>query len=101
MHDNQGSHIFYDAQSLEVNGRSGGYRRAVSDDFIVSKQVSQSGNSYPSSDLEITGSRLGYSNNNLQRKLFHDMNDDSYMLEHRSIQVSDAGNVDRNMIDID
>jgi hypothetical protein len=29
------------------------------------------------------------------------MNDDSYMLEHRSIQVNDAGNVDRNMIDID
>jgi hypothetical protein len=83
MHDVQGSRVFNDAQSLEVNGRSSGYRRAISDDFIVSKQGSQSGNSYPSSDLEITGSGLGYSNDNLQRKLFHDMNDDSYMLEHR------------------
>ncbi|GAU43014.1 hypothetical protein TSUD_28330 [Trifolium subterraneum] len=101
MYGVQGSRTSNDAQSLEVNGRSGGYRRAVGDDFIVSKQGSQSGYSYPSSDLEITGSGLGYSNDNLQRKLFHDMNDDSYMLEHRSIQVNDAGNVDRNMIDID
>ncbi|CAI8603124.1 unnamed protein product [Vicia faba] len=101
MHEVQGSRSIDDAQSLEANGRSGGYRRAASDDFIVSKQGSQSGNSYPSSGLEITSSGLGYSNDNLQRKLFHDMNDDSYMLEHRSIQVNDAGNVKRNMIDID
>ncbi|CAL5208204.1 unnamed protein product [Lathyrus oleraceus] len=101
MHEVQGSRSIDDAQSLEANGRSGGYRRGASDDFIVSKQENQSGNSYPSSGLEITGSGLGYSNDNLQRKLFHDMNDDSYMLEHRSIQVNDAGNVERNMMDID
>ncbi|XP_058770758.1 COP1-interacting protein 7-like [Vicia villosa] len=102
MHEVQGSRSIDDAQSLEANGRSSGYRRAAaSDDFIVSKQESQSGNSYPSSGLEITSSGLGYSNDNLQRKLFHDMNDDSYMLEHRSIQVNDTGNIERNMIDID
>ncbi|XP_027364982.1 COP1-interacting protein 7-like isoform X2 [Abrus precatorius] len=89
-----------DVQSLEVNGRRGGYRRAASDDFIIPKQESQFGNSYPSSDME-TASGLGYSNNNLERKLFHDMNDDSYILEYRSIQVNDAGNVERKAIDID
>lgn len=101
MHEVQGSRTIDDAQSLEVHGRSSGSRKAVSDDFILRKQESQSGNSYPSSDLEITGSGQGYSNDNLQRKLFHDMNDDSYMLEHRSIQVNDAGNAERHMIDID
>jgi len=101
MHQVQGSRTIDDAQSLEVHGRSGGSRKAVSDDFILRKQESQSGNPYPSSDLEITGSGQGYSNDNLQRKLFHDMNDDSYMLEHRSILVNDAGNAERRMIDID
>ncbi|KAJ1398939.1 hypothetical protein SESBI_30734 [Sesbania bispinosa] len=95
-----GSGSVDDAQSLEVNERRGGYRTAASDDFIIPKQESQSGNSYPSSDMEAT-SGLGYSNNNLQRKLFHDMNDDSYILENRSIQVNDAGIVERNVIDID
>ncbi|TKY51912.1 hypothetical protein E2542_SST23432 [Spatholobus suberectus] len=87
-----------DVQSLEVNGKRSGYRRAARDDFIIPKQESQFGNAYPSSDIETT---LGYSNNKLERKLFHDMNDDSYILEHRSIAVNDVGNVDRNAIDID
>lgn len=87
-----------DVQSLEVS-RRGGYR-AANDDFIIPKQESQFGNSCPSSDLE-TVSGLGYSNNKLERKLFHDMNDDSYIVEYRSNQVSDAGNVERNAIDMD
>ncbi|RDX57998.1 COP1-interacting protein 7, partial [Mucuna pruriens] len=87
-----------DVQSLEVNGKGGGYRRASRDDFIIPKHESQFGNAYPSSDIETT---LGYSNNKLERKLFHDMNDDSYILEHRSIEVNDAGNVERNAIDMD
>ncbi|XP_061370798.1 COP1-interacting protein 7-like [Gastrolobium bilobum] len=89
-----------DVQSIEVNGRRGGYRRAASDDFIIPKQESQFGNSYPSSYME-TASGPGYSNNNVDRKLSHDMNDDSYILEYRSIQVNEAGNVERNAIDMD
>nr|KYP38067.1 hypothetical protein KK1_040714 [Cajanus cajan] len=58
----------------------------------------QFGNAYPSANIENT---LGYSNQKLERKLFHDMNDDSYILEHRSIEVNDAGNVERNAIDMD
>lgn len=88
------------AQSLEVNAKVGGYKRAAGDDFIIPKQESQSGNSHPFSDIEST-SGLGYSNNSLQRKLFHEMNDDSYILEYRSVHVNDAGNVERNAIDID
>ncbi|RZB87881.1 COP1-interacting protein 7 isoform C [Glycine soja] len=87
-----------DVQSLEANGKRGGYRRAARDDFIISKQENQFGNAYPSSDIETS---LGYSNNKLERKLFHDMNDDSYILEHRSMEVNDAGNVERNAIDMD
>ncbi|KAK7268854.1 hypothetical protein RIF29_21563 [Crotalaria pallida] len=80
-----------DVQSLEANNRRGGYRGAANDDFIIPKQDSQFGNSYPSSDME-TVNGLGYSNNKLERKLFHDMNDDSYIVEYRSSQVNDAGN---------
>jgi len=87
-----------DVQYLEVNGKRSGYRRAVGDDFITSKQESELSNAYPSSDKETS---LGYSSNKLERKLFHDMNDDSYILEHRSIEVNDAGNVERNAIDMD
>ncbi|KAK7391722.1 hypothetical protein VNO78_20141 [Psophocarpus tetragonolobus] len=83
-----------DVQSLEVNGKRGGYRRAARDDFIISKQESKFGNAYPSSNIETS---LGYSNNKLERKLFHDVNDDSYILEHRS----NTGNVERNAIDMD
>ncbi|XP_020204291.1 COP1-interacting protein 7 [Cajanus cajan] len=87
-----------DVQSLEVNGKRSVYRRASHDDFIIPKQESQFGNAYPSANIENT---LGYSNQKLERKLFHDMNDDSYILEHRSIEVNDAGNVERNAIDMD
>ncbi|CAL0299899.1 unnamed protein product [Lupinus luteus] len=89
-----------DVQSLEANRRRGGYRGAANDDFITPKQQSQFGNSYPSSDME-TVSGLGYSNNKLERKLFHDMDDDSYIVDYRSSQVSDAGNVERKAIDMD
>ena len=89
-----------DVQSLEVNGIRRGYRMTANDDFIIPKQDSQLGNSYPSSDME-TVSGLGYSNNKLERKLFHDMNDDSYIVEHRSVEVNDVGHVERNAIDMD
>ncbi|KAE9619161.1 hypothetical protein Lal_00047539 [Lupinus albus] len=91
---------FDDVQSLEANRRRGGYRGAANDDFITPKQESHFGNSYPSSDME-TASGIGYSNNKLERKLFHDMNDDSYIVDYRSRQVSDAGNVERKAIDMD
>ncbi|QCE07603.1 hypothetical protein DEO72_LG9g2623 [Vigna unguiculata] len=87
-----------DVQSLEVSGKRSGYRMAAGDDFITSKQENELSNAYPSSDMETS---LGYSSNKLERKLFHDMNDDSYILEHRSIEVNDAGNVERNAIDMD
>lgn len=89
-----------DMQSSEIDGRRGGYRRTANDDFIVLKQESQSGNAHPSSDLAAVNG-LGYSNNNVGRKSLHDMNDDSYIVEYRSIQVSDVGDNGRNAIDMD
>ncbi|KAK8464726.1 hypothetical protein PHAVU_010G067273 [Phaseolus vulgaris] len=86
-----------DVQSLEVNGKRSGYKRAVGGDFITFKQESELSSAYPSSDMETP---LGYSSNKLERKLFHD-NDDSYILEHRSIEVNDVGNVERKAIDMD
>ncbi|KAK7278424.1 hypothetical protein RJT34_23452 [Clitoria ternatea] len=88
-----------DVQSFEVNGRKGGYRRAAHDDFIIPKQESQFDNSYSSSDMVPTGG-LGYSNKQ-ESKLSRDINDDSYILEHRSIQVNEVGSLERNVIDID
>ncbi|XP_027936681.1 COP1-interacting protein 7-like isoform X3 [Vigna unguiculata] len=61
-------------QSLEIDGRIG-YRRGANDDFV---------------------NGLGYSSNKLERKLFHDMNDDSYV-----VRVNDSGNLERNAIDMD
>ncbi|BAT94781.1 COP1-interacting protein [Vigna angularis] len=87
-----------DVQSFEVYGKRSGYRKAAGDYFITSKQESELSNAYPSSYMETS---LGYSSNKLERKLFHDMNDDSYILEHRSIEVNDAGIVERNAIDMD
>ncbi|OIW21327.1 hypothetical protein TanjilG_32140 [Lupinus angustifolius] len=86
-------------QSLEANS-GGGYREAANDDFIIPNQESQFGKSYPSLDIE-TVSGLGYSNNKLQSKLFHDMNDDSYIVDYRSSEVSDARSVVRMAIDMD
>ncbi|KAL2325150.1 hypothetical protein Fmac_024208 [Flemingia macrophylla] len=87
-----------DVQSLEVNRERSAYRRASRDDFIIPKQEAQYGDAYPSAGIENT---LGYSNQKLDRKLFHDMNDESYILEHREIEVNALGNVERNAIDID
>ncbi|XP_054805701.1 COP1-interacting protein 7 isoform X2 [Prosopis cineraria] len=89
-----------DVQSSEIDGRRVVYRRTANDDFIILKQESQSGNAHPSSDLEAVNG-LGYSNNNLERKSLRDMNDDSYIVEYRSIQVSGAGDNERKAIDID
>ncbi|WVY96328.1 hypothetical protein V8G54_028479 [Vigna mungo] len=61
-------------QSLEIDGRIG-YRRGANDDFV---------------------NGLGYSSNKLERKLFHDMNDDSYV-----VRVNHSGNLERNAIDMD
>ncbi|KAE9612078.1 hypothetical protein Lalb_Chr06g0169151 [Lupinus albus] len=88
-----------DVQSLEANS-GGGYMGAANDDFIIPKQESQFSNSYSSLDIE-TVSGLGYSNNKLEKKLFHDMNDDSYIVDYRPSQVSDAGSFVRTAIDMD
>jgi len=61
-------------QSLEIDGRIG-YGRGGNGDFV---------------------NGLGYSSNKLERKLFHDMNDDSYV-----VRVNDSGNLVRNAIDMD
>lgn len=87
-----------DVQSSEIDSRSG-YRRNANDDFITLKRESQSDDVHPSDLVAING--LGYSNNNLERKSLRDMNDDSYIVEYRSIQVSDTGDSERNAIDMD
>ncbi|XP_029125411.1 COP1-interacting protein 7 isoform X2 [Cajanus cajan] len=89
-----------DVQSLEIDGRIGGYRRGANDDFVILKQDSQCGNLQHSSDVAAVNGQ-GYSSNKLERKLFHDMNDDSYIVESRSVRVSDSGNLERNAIDMD
>ncbi|ESW17895.1 hypothetical protein PHAVU_007G277200 [Phaseolus vulgaris] len=61
-------------QSLEIDGRIG-YRRGGNGDFV---------------------NEFGYSSQKLERKLFHDMNDDSYV-----VRVNDSGNLERNAIDMD
>ncbi|XP_061361308.1 COP1-interacting protein 7-like [Gastrolobium bilobum] len=86
-------------QSLEIDGRRNGYTKGANDDFIIVKQDNRSGNSHSSSAMAAVNG-LGYSNNNLERKLFHDMNDDSYIVDYRSVRVNDAGNIGRNAIDM-
>ncbi|GAU25215.1 hypothetical protein TSUD_17270 [Trifolium subterraneum] len=54
------------------------------------------GNSYPSSDVAPVNGQ-GYSNTNLERKLFRNANNDSFMVEHRV----DDRNVNGNAIDMD
>ncbi|KAJ1431529.1 hypothetical protein SESBI_07060 [Sesbania bispinosa] len=71
-----------DVQSLEIDGRRIGSRRASNDDFIILKQENQSGNSHPSLDMAAVNGK-GHSNNKLERKLFHNLDDDSCILEYR------------------
>ncbi|KAL1342013.1 COP1-interacting protein 7 isoform X1 [Arachis hypogaea] len=97
-HSSDGRSI--DVQSLEANGIRRGYRTVGNDDFIVPKHEGHFDNSHPSSDMEAV-SGLGYSNNKMERKLFHDMNDDSYIVDHRSVAVNDVGHDERNAIDMD
>jgi hypothetical protein len=54
------------------------------------------GNSHPSTDVAPVNGQ-GYSNTNLERKLFRNANDDSFMIEHRV----DGQNVNGNAIDMD
>ncbi|KAF7837452.1 COP1-interacting protein 7 [Senna tora] len=89
-----------DVQYSEIDGRRSGYRRTNNDDFFILKQDNQSVDAHPSSDL-VAVNGLGYSNNSLERKSLHDMNDDSYIVENRSIQVSGTGDNERNAIDMD
>ncbi|MED6113772.1 hypothetical protein PIB30_073984 [Stylosanthes scabra] len=89
-----------DVHSLEVNGIRRGYRTVGNDDIIIPNHEGHFGNSHPSSDMEAV-SGLGYSNNKMERKLFHDMNDDSYIVDHRSVAVNDVGHDERNAIDMD
>lgn len=87
-----------DMQYSEIDGRRVGYRRTANDDFIILKD--NSGNVHNSSDLEVVNG-LGCSNNNYERKSSRGMNDDFYIVEHRSNQANDAGNDERKGIDID
>ncbi|KAI4318050.1 hypothetical protein L6164_025859 [Bauhinia variegata] len=89
-----------DVQYSEIEGKRGVIRRTANDDFMILKQEGQSGNAHASSDLMAVNG-LGYSNNNLERKLSHDVNDDSYIFEYRSTQVNDTANNERNAIDMD
>ncbi|KAI4345821.1 hypothetical protein L6164_012913 [Bauhinia variegata] len=89
-----------DVQYSEIEGRRGVIRRSTNDDFMILKQEGQSGNARASSDLMgVNG--LGYSNNDLERNLSHNVNGDSYIVEHRSTQINGAGNNERNAIDMD
>lgn len=90
-----------DVQSLEIGGRKRiGYRREANDDFVILKQESQYGNLHHSSDIEAVKGQ-GYSSYKLERKLFQDTNDDSYIVENRSVRVNGSGNLERNAIDMD
>ena len=88
-----------DVHSLGTARRRNGYRRAANDDFIIRKQESESGNEKSVSDMAAVNGQ-GYSNNNLERRLFHDVSDDSYIVESRLVGVNGAGDIERNAIDM-
>ncbi|KAL1330291.1 hypothetical protein HN51_047521 [Arachis hypogaea] len=85
-----------DVNSQETSGRKNGYRRAANEDFIVNKQESVSGNAKSFSDM-ISVNGHSFSNNKLERRLFHDDSDDSYIVNSRSVGVSG----ERNAMDMD
>ncbi|KAL3030995.1 hypothetical protein AAZX31_02G004400 [Glycine max] len=67
-----------------------------SNDVLLSRSgQSVNGNLHSSSDVASVNGQ-GYSSNKLERKLFHDTNDDSYI-----VRVKDSGNFERNAIDMD
>ncbi|MED6200497.1 hypothetical protein PIB30_085709 [Stylosanthes scabra] len=89
-----------DVHSLETSGRRNGNRRAANDEFIVDKQESVSGIAKSLSDMTAVNGH-GFSNNKLERRLFHDDSDDSYIVKSRLVGVNGAGNFERNAIDMD
>lgn len=91
---------FTDVQSAEINGRGGGYRRTANDDFIIHRQENKSGfTSLPLDALSVNG--FEHANNDLDRKLSHNMDDDSYVVSLRSTSLDQVGTGGRNAIDMD
>ncbi|RDX88343.1 COP1-interacting protein 7, partial [Mucuna pruriens] len=70
--------------------------RSSNDDFLLSGMSGHSAHGRSVDDVQ----GQGYSSNKLERKLFHDMDDDSYIVECRSVRVNDSGNLERNAIDM-
>ena len=87
-----------DVWSYETDDRRGGYRRTANDDFMILKSESQSSNAQRPSDL-VNFSGSDYSNSNLDRKSVRKMNNDSYIVDYRSVQVNDSGNNEGNAND--
>ncbi|KAL2991596.1 hypothetical protein AAZX31_10G004100 [Glycine max] len=70
--------------------------RSSNDDFLLSRSgQSVNGNLHSSSDVASVNGQ-DCSSNKLERKLFHDTNNDSYI-----VRVKDSGNFERNAIDMD
>ncbi|KAK7393713.1 hypothetical protein VNO78_22277 [Psophocarpus tetragonolobus] len=83
-----------DVQSSAMDGGID-YRRQGSDDFVTLKQESLYDNLHSSSDMASVNEQ-GHSSNNLERRLFHDTNDDSYI-----VRAKHSENLERNAIDMD
>lgn len=88
-----------DLQSAEIDGRRLGYRRSTNDDFMIRRQENHSRFS-GSSDLTAENG-FDRGTNNTDRRSSHNMDDDSYIVQVRSSSLYQAGNDDRNAIDID
>ncbi|KAL6189443.1 hypothetical protein ACLB2K_040832 [Fragaria x ananassa] len=84
----------------EIDGRRVGYRRTANDDFMIHGQDNQSGFiGSPSNPLAVNGfERVTRS---LDKRLSHNMNDDSYIVPLRSMSLDHVESSDRNAIDLD
>lgn len=89
-----------DLQHTEIDGRKVGYRRSTGDDFMIHRLENHSGfTSSPSDHLAANGFECA--TNNIDRRASHNMDDDSYVVSLRSTSLYQAGNDDRNAIDMD
>lgn len=86
-------HEVQEGGTIDLQSISKGFPKSSNDDLLLPRRAGQSGNLHRFSDVTAINGQ-NYSSNNLERKLFH--NDDSYIVECRSVGVLDAGNTERN-----
>ncbi|KAL9410904.1 hypothetical protein AB3S75_044639 [Citrus x aurantiifolia] len=84
-------------QSTEIDGRRGGYRRTTTDDFMIHRQSALANS--PSDSLAVN--RFERVTNNWDRSSSNNMDDDSYIVQLRSVSPDEVVTDGRNAIDMD